>query len=344
MTAGLYCGLLSANFMADQDVETISCPIGKWYFKRMSLLGLLLIGFGCWFLYDAVIGYPKGSVKAVINEAFKAGASTSWEAYASDPNTNFAKVELDEEQLDSVRAAHAEGGKKTTWEDFARKMKIELSVPPEGAENRDLFDAFTAGGSEGADWAEFAAANGLAEQPTAVEERNDRAGALYNAFEDAGKPRDWPLYAAANGLPSKDPHFHGKGDIFEQYLIGALCSAGGLVALGLLLLNRDRSVTADRVAYFPKPNIKVPYADVFKIDTRKWRRKGLAYVHYRDGSDDERKAVIDDLKFVGSQAILDRMVDNFEGELIEEVIEEDEAGESAGAELNDAGDAESDKG
>lgn len=102
-------GFYQLKFMADKHEETISCPIGKWYFKRMSLLGLLLIGFGGWFLYDAVIGYPKGAVKAVINEGFRAGSSTSWEAYATDPKNNFAKVELDPEQLEAVRSAHVEG-------------------------------------------------------------------------------------------------------------------------------------------------------------------------------------------------------------------------------------------
>jgi hypothetical protein len=63
---------------------------------------------------------------------------------------------------------------------------------------------------------------------------------------------------------------------------------------------------------------------VFKIDTRKWRRKGLAYAYYRSESGEEKKAVLDDLKFVGSQAILDRMMENFEGELFEEVHDDDD--------------------
>ena len=315
--------------MADKDEESISCPIGKWYFKRMSLLGLLLIGFGCWFLYDAVVGYPKGAVKAVINEAFKAGANTSWEAYASNPKTNFARIELDEEQLASVRSAHAEGGKKTTWEDFARKMKIDLKEPAPGAENRDLFESFSAGGADGADWKVYATAKGLPDHPAAMADRDERVDALYNAFEDAGKLRDWALFAAAKGLPSKDPHFHSKGDILEQYVIGSLCTTAGLVVLVLMLLNRQRSVSADGEAYYPKPTVRVPFSEVFKVDTRKWRRKGLAYAYYRTESDDEKRAVVDDLKFVGSQAILDRILANFEGELIEEVTEGDESQEPA---------------
>ena len=39
----------------------------------------------------------------------------------ADPASPF---ELDAEQLESVKAAHLEGGKKSTWEDFARKKKL----------------------------------------------------------------------------------------------------------------------------------------------------------------------------------------------------------------------------
>ena len=315
---------------ASSDLEIIQCPIGKWYFKRMSLLGLLLIGFGCWFLYDAVIGYPRGAVKAVIHEAFKAGSGTTWEAYSSSAESKFSQVELDAEQLETVKAAFDEGGKKATWADFARKRKIDTGEPAASSENRALFDAFTAGGADGADWKDYAVANGLPERPAEMEQRDDKIDAIYNAFEDAGKPREWALYAAENDLPSKEPHFHGKGDILEQYVIGALCGAAGLFVLVLMVLNRDRSVSADAEAYYPKPSVKVPFADVYKIDTRKWRRKGLAYAYYRSDSSEENKAVLDDLKFVGSQAILDRMLVNFEGELFEEVIDDDdEAGEGS---------------
>ena len=115
-----------------------------------------------------------------------------------------------------------------------------------------------------------------------------------------------------------------------QYVFGGLCALAGLVALVLMMLNRNRSVTADSEAYYPKPSVKVPFADVFRIDTRKWRRKGLAYAYHRADGGGESKAVIDDLKFIGSQKILDRMLAKFEGELIEEVIDEEAEGDGAG--------------
>ena len=294
----------------------------------MTLLGVLLLAFGCWFLYDAVIGYPRGAYKAVAHEAFKAGSEGTWEEYSNNEQTYLAKAKLSDEELATVKSAHAAGGERQSWADFARKNKFDqLTEPEPGAENRALFAAFQAGGKVAnldaveAAWLSYAGANSLPPDPVAAED--DGAIALKNAFRDASKLRDWALYAAAKDLPSKKPHFHGTSDIIEQYIFGGLCAAAGLVALVRMMLNRNRSVTADSEAYYPKPSVKVPFADVFRIDTRKWRRKGLAYAYHRADGGDERKAVIDDLKFVGSQQILDRMLGKFEGELIEEVIDDE---------------------
>lgn len=323
--------------MADNEDETIQCPIGKWYFKRMTMLGLLLIGFGCWFLYDAVIGYPKGAFKAIAYEAFKAGPKSTWEEYSTNGKMHFSEVELDEVQLAAVKQAHEEGGKRNTWTDFARKKKFDdLSEPAPGSEHRPVFEAFLAGGRVAsldvveAAWISYAGANNLPVDPVAAE--NDQAIEAKNAFRDASKPRDWALYAAANDLPSKEPHFHGKTDIGEQYFFGGLCAASGLFVLVLMLLNRNRSITADALAYYPKPSVKIPYSHIFKVDTRKWRRKGLAYAFHRSGEGEEKKAIIDDLKFVGAQKILDRILKNLKegSEVIEEEAdEEDNEGEIA---------------
>ena len=50
--------------------ETIECRVTPWYFRRMSLITLMLAAFGGWFLYDGLIGYPKKNLEAVASEAF----------------------------------------------------------------------------------------------------------------------------------------------------------------------------------------------------------------------------------------------------------------------------------
>ena len=323
------------------DLEPITCPIGRWYFKRMSLLGALLLGFGCWFLYDAVIGYPKGAYKAVAFEAFGAGSEMTWDQYAEGQNTNYSKSDLDAEQLAAVKKAHAAGGSRIPWEDFAKagakdgnSVLKSLLRSTDSSEYKTLKDAFTAGGKvASADavlsgWGAFAGLNGLPVDP--IQAQDDKAIEFKAAFAKASQTRDWKLYAADNGLPSKEPHFHGKGDIIEQYVFGGLCAVAGLSVLGIMLLNRNRTITADATAYYPKPDVKVPFDDIFRIDTRKWRRKGLAYAFYNTPTGDENKASVDDLKFVGAQKILDRMLKiKPDAEVAEEFDDDGEPAEDA---------------
>ena len=305
-----------------EKTESINCPIGKWYFKRMTMLGVLLLGFCAWFIYDGKVKYPRQAFEAVAFEAFEMGGDDkTWEEYQKIDETKLAKSELSDEQMVDIKAAHTAGASKAPWRDYAVDTKIDQAEPAEGETNHDLFKAFSAGGAEGAAWAEFAEANGLSVDPV-QDKAGERAVEVMKAFEEGGKARDWTLYAEEKDWPAK-AHFHSPSDISQQIFIGSACGIGGLAVFLVMILNRKRAVSADAEAYFPKPSQRVPYDKVFKIDTRKWRRKGLAYAYYKEG-EDEKKAVLDDLKFVGSQAILDRMVDSFEGEIIEEVIEEDE--------------------
>ena len=70
---------------------------------------------------------------------------------------------------------------------------------------------------------------------------------------------------------------------------------------------------------------EVRFADVFRVDKRKWDNKGLAYVYHRSGGAGKR-AVVDDLKYDGAGRVLDRLLAQFNGELIEKVqdVNEDE--------------------
>lgn len=321
---------LYPSFMADTDVDTINCPIGKWYFKRMTLLGLLLIGFGGWFLYDGLVGYPKKQVKAVAFEAFAKGA-IPWEEYAANPDTNYAKASLSEEEIEMVRDAHTAGGQKATWADYALENDLDPGEPPSD-DLRPQYGAFKKGAAM--EWDEFAKAEELPVDPQSIEDpaRRNSVELINKAFNYAKNNRRWKEYAAGKGLPDTEPHFYGKSDILEQYIFGGACAVGGIIALIVMLMNRNRSVKADGDAYYPKTSLRIPFSDVHKIDTRKWRRKGLAYAYYKSSAGEEKKAVIDDLKFEGSQAILDRLKDNFEGELIEEFLDEEGTPEMEGQE------------
>ena len=56
---------------------------------------------------------------------------------------------------------------------------------------------------------------------------------------------------------------------------------------------------------------------MFRVDKRKWKHKGLAAIFYRDEQGNEKKAVIDDLKYSGADQVLDRLLGRFSGEVID---------------------------
>lgn len=59
---------------------------------------------------------------------------------------------------------------------------------------------------------------------------------------------------------------------------------------------------------FPPFNGKttVKFASVFGVDKRKWKNKGIARVHYKDERGRSRRVEIDDYKYAGSEAILEK--------------------------------------
>ncbi len=138
----------------------------------------------------------------------------------------------------------------------------------------------------------------------------------------------WEDFATEQGWPEKPPEK--LYSTTDQFVCGGLCVGVGLFILGTMFLNRRRKVTADADSFTTPKGESVPFASAFRVDKRKWDNKGLAYVYYRDEADKERRAVIDDLKFDGADKILDRLMDNFEGELIERIAQEPASGASGG--------------
>lgn len=222
----------------DSPAENIVCPTTKWYFRRMAQLFLMVTAISCWFLYDAVIGYPK---KIAIYQEFKAF----------------------DERKESYERMEAEG-------------RLD-------------------------EWGRIAGEKGW----------------------PAEKPGFWRDYAAPKGWPEK-PDKYEPGKEKEQYYWSGAMGVVALLILACYFLNRRKVLVADAESFTTPRGVVVKFDDVFQVDKRKWKHKGLAYVSYRPGGGGAKKAVIDDLKFDGAQAILDRVLDNFEGELIDRIEEDDE--------------------
>jgi len=132
------------------------------------------------------------------------------------------------------------------------------------------------------------------------------------------QPR-WDDYSAPFGWPS-EPTIHSRNEIEQQYYWGSVMLLGAVIA-GILVLINHNKIFVGQEEHMIMPNGKiVSYADVFKVDKRKWDKKGLAHVYYRsEGAGAEHHVVIDDLKFEGAGKVLDRLLKHFNGELIEKV-------------------------
>ena len=197
----------------------------------MSLMTLMFVGFGLYFLYDGFIGYPK---------------------------------------------------KNKIFEEHQRFVEIQEEK-----------EAFLADGNLRADWKALATEKGYPEQD------------------------EWIDYAATKGWPEEPPEkFHSTTD---QFFFGALCIGIGLAVLGTMMINRSKVLRGDDISFTSPKGERVLFATAYRIDKRKWDNKGLAYVHYREENGKEKRATIDDLKFAGANKILDNLMANFDGELVERV-------------------------
>ncbi|MFT4637390.1 MAG: hypothetical protein ACI8T1_000699 [Verrucomicrobiales bacterium] len=178
---------------------------------------------------------------------------------------------------------------------YPKKNKI-FEAHQEFVEIQEKKEAFLAEGNLNADWKALAEKEGYPEQD------------------------EWIDYAATKGWPEEPPEkFHSTTD---QFFFGALCIGIGLAVLGTMLLNRRKVLCGDDTSFTSPNGQRVFFSSAYRIDKRKWDNKGLAYVHYRDVSEKEKRAIIDDLKFAGADKILDNLMANFDGELVERVSTE----------------------
>ncbi len=233
-----------------EDSPPVVCPVTRWYYKRMAILGGMLLVFALWFYKDG----------------------------------------------------------KWTW-----------PAEREKAEKYEWFQKEVIGGYDEAQKAGTLAA-WIAEKKAAG-----------FPLTEVGEPMKWVAFAAAQGWPEKPPKKRTDKEIEAQFHWAAGMGLAALLVGVHVLMNRRKVLKGFADHFITPEGRRVNHADAFRIDKRPWEVKGLAYVHYRPGgaagSGGGSRAVIDDLKYDGAARVLEQLLVNFKGELIEKVPDPEEVPE-----------------
>lgn len=295
----------------------------------LLIIGLMAFG-GLWFFYDGKFGWPEKNVAAIAKRAFEAAAQgQEWQAFSiTDETLLDAQLPKESDELGLVMGAHEAGGQQRPWNEYI------LSSPGRDAlkriNNKNLLEEAYQAGAEGVlSWREYASGNDIpanAEEAT-PESRHGKYGweALESAFDGASKKREWAFYGAGTGYKHwkvKDPVYHFSSEIRGQLWIANILWGLAFVTFLWMGFSSRRRLSADVDAVTTEGGVRVPFKSVFEIDTRKWDKKGLAYAKYHNEDGAERRAVIDDLKYKEADQVLERLLSNFNGRLIEKVKEE----------------------
>jgi hypothetical protein len=125
--------------------------------------------------------------------------------------------------------------------------------------------------------------------------------------------------------------------ITEQWVVFGFCLVLALGALFMLLRTLGRSMAIDGEAFYPPSGGRVPFADLTRLDLRRWATKGLAFAWAKTPSGGERKLRIDGLTYGGfkkeedepAERLMRRLKENFSGELIDYETESEESAKPA---------------
>ena len=154
-------------------------------------------------------------------------------------------------------------------------------------------------------------------------------------------PPMWASYTHERGWSSAIPEkSYDAKKIQEQLYYGG--GSGVLLcgALFFLVRNSRRSMKVDGEAFYAPSGERVPFGAIRRIDVRKWRTKGLAYLFFEDASLSAeskggtlKKSKVDGMVYgqfrkengAPAEALFQRILQNFKGELLELVEDEPES-------------------
>jgi hypothetical protein len=149
--------------------------------------------------------------------------------------------------------------------------------------------------------------------------RYDEYYPVYTKMMADKKETEWFELARAKKWPEKVDTKDWDWKIKEQLVYGIVTCAIGLGVAGVYLKNKNHELRSDATSVTPAGGPAIPFSSIFRIDMRKWKSKGLAYLSYRNDAGAEKTSVIDCLIFdeQNAEAVMARVMENFKGELVE---------------------------
>ena len=302
--------------------EQIICKVAFWYYRRMALMFLLLTGGGAWFYYDGLINWPNKNKIYLAKVAFEGGSEKrQWDDFTREIE-KYDTV-LSEQDRELIKNVFQDGKLSMQWAEYVISTEGKRGLA--NIELNELKEAFLSGKRLDLSWEDFARKN---EYPLTKDESSESQGgfekfeSLYNAFESSKDKRKWSLYGTLSGKKGwsdSEPKYHNSSEILAQIIIGSILLLSSFYVLVLTLINRGRSIGSDEVSFTTEKGSVIDFNTINKIDTRKWNKKGLAYVFYVNEKGLPSKTVIDDLKYKGADEILERIKNEFTGELVENI-------------------------
>lgn len=134
----------------------------------------------------------------------------------------------------------------------------------------------------------------------------------------------WQEYSREKMMDASVEHSFDAGQIQNQWVVCAISSVLAAVAAFFLLRTLGRSISVDAEAVTTQQGKRVPFADLKKLDLRKWETKGLAFIEY-EGSSGKGKIRIDGLTYGGfkkendepAERLMRQIRAHFSGEITE---------------------------
>lgn len=267
----------------------IECKPSKWFKTRAVLVLLMFAFFTAWFIKDGYSGYRQKNLEYVAKLLFSEKKKEGKDEFGVLAIEEFKAAEYTPE----------------SWAEFAKKQTIATPAAERGLLPRD-YDFDTKWPDE--------LVNGYEEL------KNEDLHSLWVSYSGRMKYDESPADALFD-----------EESIMWQYITAGICGVLFLIAAYISLRNMGRRMLVTDTTYTAPGGKEILFTSMKKIDKRKWDNKGLAVIHYEEEGE-VKKAKVDGMIYgqfkeedgAPAEALFSHILDNFKGELIEYVSEDEE--------------------